>query len=537
MEFIAKRLLMILLVLSLAFWISTVAESPVPDILPDDLGGKTLYGYLMDLKTTYAPSKVFSDAAKYSDADRENARRALHLIDDVATKKMEETGTPDQYNLYLRAYANDLLFQDSKDPVLKVQALEDYLKTVELGGAYAQADHDRLAAMEIQAAPLDWQVAQLLTPKEVGEILKIDGDDLFLVSSAYQIPDGSRLGVGYANRAISGPADSAIFVLADPQGGKGRYEVLKRLAFLNQIMDIPDLGNESVSMGLRNMYNDPSLYTTVLVLKDPLVLQVRVPDRIRRNADLDVDPVEIATRLAHRFLSNLVDPSRKVQAMDAFAPVDIMPRREFDPGLPDSPVPLQLPEDLEGKTVYGYLVGLRNAYLPGDIFSDAKYSEANRNNARRALRLIADTISRGFDMNGPNPYELEIRGACYAAAFQDTGDPSWRALAINDYKQALNSGFVLAKADYDRLASPLMDDMADLSEGDSGEKVLRLQNWLKKAGYLEGQPSGEFDGATRATVELFEKETGLSPDGIADMACILALYARIDDGDELYFSR
>ncbi|MDD4709622.1 MAG: hypothetical protein PHD27_00015, partial [Eubacteriales bacterium] len=186
MEFIAKRLLMILLVLSLAFWISTVAESPVPDILPDDLGGKTLYGYLMDLKTTYAPSKVFSDAAKYSDADRENARRALHLIDDAATKKMEETGTPDQYNLYLRAYANDLLFQDSKDPVLKVQALEDYLKTVELGGAYAQADHDRLAAMEIQAAPLDWQVAQLLTPKEVGEILKIDGDDLFLVSSAYQ---------------------------------------------------------------------------------------------------------------------------------------------------------------------------------------------------------------------------------------------------------------------------------------------------------------------------------------------------------------
>ena len=81
---------MILLVLSLAFWISTVAESPVPDILPDDLGGKTLYGYLMDLKTTYAPSKVFSDAAKYSDADRENARRALHLIDDAATKKMEE---------------------------------------------------------------------------------------------------------------------------------------------------------------------------------------------------------------------------------------------------------------------------------------------------------------------------------------------------------------------------------------------------------------------------------------------------------------
>ena len=47
--------------------------SPVPDTLPEDFGGKTRYGYMMDLKNTYMPATVFSDAVKYSNSDRDNA--------------------------------------------------------------------------------------------------------------------------------------------------------------------------------------------------------------------------------------------------------------------------------------------------------------------------------------------------------------------------------------------------------------------------------------------------------------------------------
>lgn len=123
---------------------------------------------------------------------------------------METSGKPYQYNLYLRGYAYDLQFQDTKDPALQVKALDDYKETISLGGAYAQADYDRLAALQVQAAPLSWQVPQMLTPDEMGRIIGVAGGDLFYVKSAYQREDGSRLGVGYALRSVQEPSRSAI---------------------------------------------------------------------------------------------------------------------------------------------------------------------------------------------------------------------------------------------------------------------------------------------------------------------------------------
>jgi len=148
----------LVLLLALILPVVSLALSPVPETLPQDLGGKTLYGYLMDLKKEYMPAKVFQDAVKYTDEDRENARHAINLVILATTEKMASTGTEDQYNLYLRALAYDLLFQDTKDPACRQSGLGDYKKTVDVGGTYAQADHDRLAAMEVKAAPLLWKM-------------------------------------------------------------------------------------------------------------------------------------------------------------------------------------------------------------------------------------------------------------------------------------------------------------------------------------------------------------------------------------------
>ena len=533
MKTTAWKLAVVACVLCLVFPAGAFAQSPVPDELPADLGGKTLYGYLMDLKNTYLPAKVFSDPVKYADADRENARRAARLVADAATAKMEEARKPDQYNLYLRAWAQDLMFQDGKDPALRDLALMDYLKTVELGGGYAQADHDRLAAMEVQAAPLSWEMPQMLTPEEAGGVLGVPAGDVLLVSSPYQQADGSRLGMGYALRSMVNPWESAVFVLTDPQGGKARYDALKRSAFLGRVSELPGLGDEAVQMGLRNMDHAPLLYTTALVLKGSLVLQVRVPDARWRGPGFNMDPAAIARALAGKFLQNLYDTARQVPDRGSFTAGDIMPVRQLAAGLPDSPVPDAMPEDLGGKTSYGYLVDLRKAYLFKDVFSDAKYGEADRNNARRALKLVAETLSQGFDRNGPNPYELEIRGYCYALAFADTGDPAYRQLAINDYKQAMSLSYALAKADHDRLAAPLLASMAEMKEGSSGGQVALLQGWLVQAGFLQGTPTGNFDGVTVNAVKAYEESAGLTPDGIADIAFLLSLYAKIDDGDTL----
>ncbi|MCE5344135.1 MAG: peptidoglycan-binding protein [Eubacteriales bacterium] len=530
-----KRTVSLLISLILCFVLMmpalALAEATVPSELPADLGGKTLYGYLMDLKSQYIPSRVFQDAVQYTDLDRENARAAAKLIVDATTRKMEEAGQPDQYMLYLRAYAYDLQYRDQGDAAMKAAGLADYQKTVELGGSYAQADYDKLVALEIAAAPLTWQMPQMLTLKEIGALLGVAEGDLIYVQSAYPTGDGSRQGVGYTLRSAQDPAACTIFVLADPQGGQTRYELLKSHAFLRNTTDVAGVGDEAVCLGLRNMDNNSALYTTVLAWKDQLVLQVRVPYAVWHGAGFDADPAQLAQAIAAQVLQNLYDTQRTVPSMEGIVAENLIAQTTLNPGTPDSPVPDAIPADLGGKTTYGYLVEIRQAYLPESVYSNAELSQSDLNNARRAARLMADTLTKGFDSYGFNPYELEIRASCYAFAYQDTGNAVFRKLAINDYKQALYTGYWLAKTGYDQLASPLLAPMSELSLGATGDSVMLLQQWLIQINYMEGSPTATFDEATRQAVELYEQENSLTPDGIADTAFLLSLYSRIDDGD------
>lgn len=534
-----KRLRLCIILVSLVVCSSlphvSANEPLVPDALPKDFGGITRYGYMMELKTNYLPAKVFVDAIKYTDQDRENARRAAELIILASTQAMEESGTSDQYNLYLRAYAYDLKYQDTREASFKQLALDDYQKTVELGGEYAQADHDRLAALELAAAPLHWQIPQILSLSDAGEILGVSGGNLFFVKSDYQRAETGRQGIGYALLSVAKPEQSTIFVLADPQGGKARYDVLKRFAFLGKSKEIDGLGEEAALFGSRNIQQNGLRYATVLVLKAPLVLQVSVPDHIWRGPGFNMDPEDIALRLARRFLDNLYDQHRSLPSDADIMIEDIMPMYALPRGGPDSQVPDQVPEDLGGKTTYGYIMDLKKSYLKPGIMTEAVFTRKEKDDARQAARLIVHLITEGFDQNGPNAYESEIRGSCYALAYADTKNPVFRLLAINDLKQALNQGNVLAKKQYDELASPLLSPLAESPHGSKGGIVLTLQGWLAQTGYLSTELNGIFDEATIQAVTAYERDHGLTADGIADLAFLLSLYANIDDGDVLFF--
>ena len=524
-----KTVCMILALLLCTLPLAALAQT-VPETLPDDLGGKTLYGYLMDLKNNYLPAKVFQDAAKYTDENRENAARAAALMIAATTDKMQQTGTPDQYMLYLRAYASDLLFQQSGDEALREAGLVDYKQVVDLGGAYAQSDYDKLAALEVKAGPIGWQVPQMLTLQEMASVLGVAEGDLVYADCGYTAADGSRTGDAYALAAA--PAESAIYVLADPQGGKARYDVLKSAAVLQATMPVEGVGDEALLMGYRNMDNNPALFTVLLVRKEELVLQVRVPYAFWSGEDYGFNPLDIAQAAASALLTNLYDTARTVPSMDGVVEEDVLTRTELNAGTADSPVPDSMPADLGGKTEYGYLVELRNTYLPAGVYGNAGLAESDLNNARRAARLIAESITGRFDLYGQNPYELEIRAACYRFAYLDSGEEVFRKLAINDYKQAICTGYTLGKKDYDTLATPLLTPMAELSVGASGYAVTVLQQWLSQAGFMDTPATGTYDDLTKQAVELYESENGLTADGIADIAFLLSLYSRIDDVDQ-----
>ena len=116
-------------------------------------------------------------------------------------------------------------------------------------------------------------------------ILGVAGGGLFYAGSTDQNADGSRLGAGYALRSVANPAESAIFVLADPQGGETRYDVVKASAFLQRAEEIAGLGRGCADWASQHGQQPRTVHRRV-GSEDQLVLQVLVPDHVWRGAAL-----------------------------------------------------------------------------------------------------------------------------------------------------------------------------------------------------------------------------------------------------------
>lgn len=170
--------------------------------------------------------------------------------------------------------------------------------------------------------------------------------------------------------------------------------------------------------------------------------------------------------------------------------------------------------------------------MPGAVFVSDDYDQQARDDARQAMRIIVQRINEEFAESGPNQYNLEIRAYCYFLAFQDSGNPVFRHLAVNDYKHALDLSYTYARADYKLLTQPLLEDMAKGIEKGDEAYVVRLEAWLVDADLLAEPGSAE---AMTDAIEALEEALSLEVDGVADIDLLLALYARVDDNDWLFF--
>lgn len=64
-----------------------------------------------------------------------------------------------------------------------------------------------------------------------------------------------------------------------------------------------------------------------------------------------------------------------------------------------------------------------------------------------------------------------------------------------------------------------------LEQGDSGDAVKALQKRLIELGYMNGTADGDFGSATKAAVKLFQKQAGLTVDGVAGPGTQGALFS------------
>jgi peptidoglycan hydrolase-like protein with peptidoglycan-binding domain len=88
---------------------------------------------------------------------------------------------------------------------------------------------------------------------------------------------------------------------------------------------------------------------------------------------------------------------------------------------------------------------------------------------------------------------------------------------------ALNSSSALPIATASPTAAP--SETVTLKRGDSGSDVTKMQKRLRELGYITFTADGEFGSGTRDAVIAFQKNNGLSSDGIAGPGTLTLLYS------------
>ncbi len=102
--------------------------------------------------------------------------------------------------------------------------------------------------------------------------------------------------------------------------------------------------------------------------------------------------------------------------------------------------------------------------------------------------------------------------------------PAVTPVPVSSGETFLTAAPLLTAAPAPTLA-PTAEAEAVLSVGSGGEEVRRLQQRLKELGYYSGKVDGDFGSGTKNAVIWFQRQHGLSVDGIAGNATKTALYS------------
>ena len=70
---------------------------------------------------------------------------------------------------------------------------------------------------------------------------------------------------------------------------------------------------------------------------------------------------------------------------------------------------------------------------------------------------------------------------------------------------------------------------SELKSGSAGEEVVSFQKSLKELGYYNGDCAGKFGKATEEATKAYQKATGLSVTGVADIATLQAIAAELEE--------
>ena len=154
---------------------------------------------------------------------------------------------------------------------------------------------------------------------------------------------------------------------------------------------------------------------------------------------------------------------------------------------------------------------------PTPAFNDNTYLR-NGNSGAQVRQLQERLISLGY-LLGKSTSNFDNATEAAVIAFQNRNTSYADGVAGPETLRALYS------SNARKASSPAGIIGSSLREGDGGEEVRLLQERLKRLGYYSGNVDGDFGAGTVNAVKAFQRQNGLTADGVAGSGTLSRLFS------------
>ncbi|MEL7609126.1 MAG: hypothetical protein AAGU74_06435 [Bacillota bacterium] len=286
------------------------------------------------------------------------------------------------------------------------------------------------------ALPGGWTMEQAVSVSEIEALVNDTGYTIFPEASS-NAANGSPAG-GFVKKNANG--NLKLTFLAFVNGKEEKYTFFKDYVVEGTLQEI---NSELWDKAFVGDFADKS--AAIVVLKGDVCVRINwFPE-----AYPQFEKADFGTKLATLLINNLYGGERLADSVQGTGADETDSEdaslAEADPDIPD-----ELPPELKDvPSLNEYATTLWMDYVKPDIFESDWFSDAEKANARKALKLIIAAEDKAIALYDKNEHLYYLRGAAYAQCYYDTKDAVYKEKALADLKKAADMGLTLAQTEYD----------------------------------------------------------------------------------------
>lgn len=278
--------------------------------------------------------------------------------------------------------------------------------------------------------PDGWTMDQAITAEEVMAVTGVSGYQPF-PEGASDATNGNPAG-SFTNKT-NAKLKVGFFIFT--KGKQAKCDYFKEFAVDGSVKE---LTSDLWDMAYLADFTDGS--SAIVVLRGDVCMRINwFPE-----AHSGFDKEQLGRALAELAINNLYGGPKLTIAQ----PVEASQPPSANADLPD-----ELPTNLTDVALLNeYATSLYMKYVSADVFTSQTFTDAEREDARKALKLVIAAMDKAIGLYDKNESLYYLRGKAYAQCYYDAGKQPDKDNGLADLKKAVDMGLSMAQAEYDKLA-------------------------------------------------------------------------------------